>query len=129
MTVNVAALPEEHHQGMAQGEIIPPTRSRATHNSLAAGEDISVRIIDIFNENPMHPPEQSENWEVRVLYPSGLIKGHQQPKSGDAAHLIPKIRNQLRGMHGGLKNGELKTALPAKIEELKNLTLVFEGDK
>lgn len=120
---------DNKYAGLGGGEVIPPERARATHGPLEAGKDISVRIVDIFNENPEHPPEESENWEVRVLYPSGFIKGHQQPKGGDAAHLIGKIRNQLRGMHGGEKTGELKTQLPAKVEDLKNLTLVFEGDK
>ena len=113
----------------AGGEVIPPERARPTHGPLPAGENINVRIVDVFNENPEHPPEASENWEVRVIYPNGLIKGHQQPKGSDTAHLVVKIRNQLRGMHG-TRAGDLLTALPAKVEDLKPLTvLVFEGDK
>lgn len=112
------------------GEVIPPHLSRPTHEALKSGDNIVVKIVEIFHENPEHAPEESENWEVRIEYPNGFVKGHQIAKGADAALLIPKVRNQLRGMHGGEKNGNLLTALPAKIEGLTaGATLTFEGDK
>lgn len=121
---------EGNFNGFGQGEVIPPERARATHGPLPGGENIKVLITEIFNENPAHPPEASENWEVRVRYPSGLIKGHQVPKGADAAFIIPRIRNQLRGMHGGEKLGELTTTLPAKVEHMQaGFAITFEGDK
>ena len=112
------------------GEVIHPDRARATHDPLPAGQPINVEITGVVNENPEHPPEASENWLVSVKFPTGFVKSFQQGKGSDAAHLIVKIRNQLRGMHGGTKTGDLTTAIPAKVEDLKvGTVLTFEGDK
>lgn len=117
-----------NHAG--QGEVISPELARATHDPLPDGQPISVEVVDLFHENPEHAPEESDSWEVRIKYPTGFVKGHQIAKGADASHLVSKIRNQLRGMHGGSKTGNLTTQLPAKIEELQVGTiLTFEGDK
>lgn len=113
----------------AQGEVIPPALARPLVSPLPDGQ-VKVEIIQIFDENPSHDPKLSENIEVRVKYPTGFIKGHQIAKEGDAVALVAKIRNQLRGMHGGARNGALLSKLPAQGKDLTTgMILIFEGDK
>lgn len=108
------------------GEVIPPENARPTAGKLPKGK-IAVEILSVDHENPNHPPEASENWEVAVEYPDGNVKSHQIAKTATVGNLITAIRNQIKGRHGA-DAGAIKTTLPAAIEDLAGETLIFSGE-
>lgn len=109
----------------AFAEIIAPENTRPLAAPLKKGP-ISVVVGDVTPENPEH--EESENLMVAVKYPNGVVYDHQIANDGDASHIVIKIRNKIRGLHGQ-EIGDLQTKLPTKIEDLAGKTLVFGGIK
>ncbi len=110
---------------MKNGHVIAPDKAAPLAEALPPGK-IVVKILTVTGENPDHPPEDSEHWEIAVEYPDGYIKSHQVAKTASVGTLVNMIRGQLLGRHGAL-GGEIMTKLPAGLEELAGKTLTFGG--
>lgn len=122
------------------GGVIAPHLVERAVGDLPVG-DISIKVVEVFDENPEHATKYSENYEVRVEYPDGVIIGHQIPKT-DTTHqrLLEMIRNKLRGRHGLPKSakvaegehrlnhvaGDLITEIDCTTQQLAGKTLTFK---
>lgn len=111
---------------MKNGEVISPDKARPVAGALPKGF-IEVEIMSVEHENPNHPPEQSEHWEVEVEYPDGYVKSHQVAKTATMGVFLTMVRNQLKGRHGAIV-GVLATDLPDGFPALAGMTLAFDGE-
>lgn len=108
------------------GSVTAPAQSRPTAPNLPKGR-IEIKIIAVEHENPEHPPEMSDHWEILCLYPDGFKKSHQIRKTADLEHLLERIRAQLKGRYGCENAGNIVGKIISALDDLGGRSITFEG--